>query len=254
MESPSCQCCHGNGKNNTCFDINLTHQGKSKIVTVSIATTGLDLHRQTLHAFFGLSSSSYDGNGDGDDGGNAHVDVDLTELKLLFKGKRISAEAKSFPFSTIDSNKNKKPPTIMVIATNQSIIQELSMKKSDPLMRGFDQEKDVIEKRKAATSAKKQHWGEGTSVQDQNFKFVRMKACTNQSFGHRSTEQTPHDFQALALLEKLATDPGIVAIMKERELVVNTLGEMDPIDDRIMQKAQQSGGVCLLGYNTNRGK
>merc|ERR1712003_264407 len=40
--------------------------------------------------------------------------------------------------------------------------------------------------------------------------------------------------------------------MKERELVVGTLGEMDPIDDRIMQKTEAKGG-CLLGYNTNRG-
>merc|ERR1719420_942532 len=29
---------------------------------------------------------------------------------------------------------------------------------------------------------------------------------------------------------------------------------MDPVDDRIMQKAQQEhGDSCLLGYNTNRG-
>merc|ERR1712224_686024 len=79
-----------------------------------------------------------------------------------------------------------------------------------------------------------------------------MKACTDHSFGHRSTESTPHAFKAMELLEKLATDPGVVAIMKERELVVGTLGEMDPIDDRIMQKTESHGG-CLLGYNTNRG-
>jgi len=60
---------------------------------------------------------------------------------------------------------------------------------------------------------------------------------------------------AMELLEKLSTDPGIIAIMRERELVVGTLGEMDPIDDRIMQKMQQEHGdnSCLLGYNTNRG-
>merc|ERR1712224_799231 len=79
-----------------------------------------------------------------------------------------------------------------------------------------------------------------------------MKACTDHSFGHRSTESTPDAFKAMELLEKLSTDPGIVAIMKERELVVGTLGEMDPIDDRIMMKTEAHGG-CLLGYNTNRG-
>merc|ERR1712151_1057872 len=39
----------------------------------------------------------------------------------------------------------------------------------------------------------------------------------------------------MELLEKMATDPGIVAI-----------------DDRIMQKTESHGGL-LLGYNTNRG-
>jgi hypothetical protein len=34
--------------------------------------------------------------------------------------------------------------------------------------------------------------------------------------------------------------------------MVGTLGEMDPIDDRLMQKKEQQGG-CLLGYNTNGG-
>jgi len=34
--------------------------------------------------------------------------------------------------------------------------------------------------------------------------------------------------------------------------VVNTLGEMDPVDDRVMQKTEAKGG-CLLGYNTNHG-
>jgi len=57
----------------------------------------------------------------------------------------------------------------------------------------------------------------------------------------------------MELLERLATDPGIVAIMKERELVVGALGEMDPIDDRIMQKMESHGSSCLLGYNTNHG-
>ena len=32
-----------------------------------------------------------------------------------------------------------------------------------------------------------------------------------------------------------------------------TLGEIDPIDDRIMQRMQLEGGECLLGYNLNRG-
>jgi len=105
------------------------------------------------------------------------------------------------------------------------------------------------EKRKTTVSQK--YWGEATQ-QHKDYKFCRLHACTDHSFGHRSTETTPHAFRAMELLEKLSTDPGIVSIMKERELVVGTLGEMDPIDDRIMMKTESHGG-CLLGYNTNHG-
>merc|ERR1712176_172935 len=218
--------------------------GKSNIVRVSAATTGLELHQLTLTTVFGLHRNGFGVN-------DVSVIETSTEfIKLLFKGKRIAAQPDKFPFKGQPTDKNKKKTMkIMVVATNVSAIQELTQKRSDPTIRGFDQEKDIIEKRKTAVSEK--YWGDAM-VQHRDYKFCRLKACTDHSFGHRSTESTPHAFHAMKLLEKLSTDPGIVAIMKERELVVGTLGEMDPIDDRIMQKTESHGG-CLLGYNTNRG-
>lgn len=250
-----CPCC---SNNNRFFEVNLTHQGKSHIIQASAATTGLDLHQQTLKAVFGVTddddnNDDNDNNdNDNDDNNNGGATSSAELLKLLFKGKRITAHPDTFPFASLASStkKKQKPLEIMVIATNISAIQELSTKRSDPTIRGFDQEKEAIEERKTAASPK--YWADASMVQHKDYKFCRMKACTDHSFGHRSTESTPHAFQAMQLLEKLATDPGIAAIMKERELVVGTLGEMDPIDDRIMQKTENSGG-CLLGYNTNHG-
>mmetsp|Transcript_21655 Transcript_21655/g.48677 ORF Transcript_21655/g.48677 Transcript_21655/m.48677 type:complete len:421 (-) Transcript_21655:622-1884(-) len=226
------------------FEVNLTYQGKSNIVEVSGATTGFELHQKTLNIVFGIAGDS-----DGDNTASAPGTTATELLKLLFKGKRITAQPNTLPFEDIAPATKKKPLKIMVMATNISAIQELSTKRSDPTIRGFDQEKDALARRRAATSQK--YWADAM-VQDKDYKFCRMTACTDHSFGHRSTESTPHAFHAIELLEKLATDPGIVAIMKERELVVGTLGEMDPIDDRIMQKTESHGG-CLLGYNTNRG-
>jgi len=227
------------------FEVNLAHQGKSNIIKVSVATTGLDLYQKTLNAVFGVSDNNIGGNG------ISEIEASSSELlKILFKGKRIRAQPDTFPFEDLPTTKTKKKPLkIMIVATNISAIQELSTKRSDPTIRDFEQEKNFIENRKTAASQK--YWADAM-VQHKDYKFCRMKACTDHSFGHRSTESTPHAFQAIELLEKLATDPGIVAIMKERELVVGTLGEMDPIDDRIMQKTESSGG-CLLGYNTNHG-
>ena len=220
------------------FQVNLTHQGKSNIVNVSQSTSGLELHKKTLTTVFGIVHDE----SVGESGSSTEM------LKILFKGKRILPEADAFPFEGLAAK--KKPPKIMVVATNISAIQELATKRSDPTIRGFDQEKTTVEKRAAAEASQK-YWAD-VIAQDKEYKFVRKKACTDHSFGHRSTEKTPHAFKAMELLEKLATDPGIIAIMKERELVVGTLGEMDPIDDRIMQNAESHGGR-LLGYNTNRG-
>jgi len=219
------------------FGINLTFKGKSKIIQVSAATNGLWIHQQTLQVF-GLAD-----------------DDNEAELKLLYKGKRITSDPGAYPFavgvSTSKITSKNKLPKIIVIATNISVVQELSTKRSDPTIRGFDQEKEIIEKREKANASQKP-WAE-EMVQDKEYKFCRMKACTWQSFGHRSTEKTPHAFHSMKLLEKLATDPGVVAIMKERELVVGTLGELDPIDDRVMKKKEANSGGCLLGYNTNHG-
>lgn len=226
MESSSCSLSSDN-----CIDINLTYRGQSKCTSVSRKDcSGLELYELVKQIF----SLSADGN--------------EIELKLILKGKRIMAD-NTYPFAS-NISKNKKIPRIMVVATKSSVLQELSTKSSDPTIRGFDLEKETIERRKTSTSQKP--WGDGMA-QDKDYKFCRLKACTWQSFGHRSIEEIPHDFQAMKLLEKLATDPGIVAIMKERELVVGTLGELDPIDDAIMKKKEEHSGGCLLGYNTNHG-
>jgi len=200
------------------LSVTLSFQGQS--VTLEGITndiTGHNLYNQAFQAL-GLSRET-------------------TTLKLLCQGKRIAdnGECISLP--------NKKPLKILVMATSQGVVEALASQRSDPTIRGFDQEKKPL-------PASFAPWG--PHEQDKNYKFCRFEACTWQSFGHRPTDTTPHDFRAMELLQTLAMDPGVVAVMKERELVVGTLGEMDPIDDRIMQK-KQAEGACLLGYNTNAG-
>lgn len=216
------------------FDVLLSFQGKSQTVSVTASVSGAELHRCTMEAFR-LSPD----------------EIDVGSMKLLYRGKRISAEDHVLPFVNGGDEKAKKPPKIIVMATKQASIRELETKRSDPTIRGFEQERQREEQIKQ--SKVRLHWGEGF-IQDGDYKFCRFQACTWQSFGHRPTDQTPHAFEAMKLLEKLATDPGVVAVMKERELVVGTLGEMDPVDDRLMKKTQRErAGGCLLGYNTNGG-
>ena len=171
-------------------------------------------------------------------------------LKLLYRGKIIAQDATSDTRLNIEpafSRDTKIPSTgakVIVMGTEAKGIQILNAGRSDPLMRGFD---DELPKKTQPTS----YWG-GHGIQNKQYKFCRLQECTDASFGTRPGASTPHAFEARRLLEKLSTDPGIVAILVSRELLVGTLGEMDPIDDRLMQKKQQQG-ACLLGYNTNHG-
>lgn len=214
------------------FEVSLSFKGKSFKITLSNETTGKELDFIARSALFAS---------DGD------TDCDNMSLKLLHKGKVLDVTSAISVFP--DGRVSKKPPKIMAIATSKDVQRGISSRKSDPTIRGFDNEKRSLEAAKSNRTV--MHWGPGM-VQNNNYKFCRFEACTWQSFGHRTGSKTPHAFQAMQLLEKLATDPGVVAIMVERKLVVGTLGEMDPVDDRLMQK-KKTEGACLLGYNTNAG-
>uniref|UniRef100_A0A7S4N9B8 WLM domain-containing protein n=1 Tax=Odontella aurita TaxID=265563 RepID=A0A7S4N9B8_9STRA len=180
--------------------------------------------------------------------GSASVKL-LHKGKVMWSGNVSSATSPAFP-----NGIKGKSAKVLVMATEAKDVTDLNAKKSDPLTRGFEGEKEREEHRRkgGGGGGARGHWGPAHSSQDRDYKFARIEECANQSFGHRSGSRTPHAFRARELLEKLSTDPGVVAVMTERELVVNALGEMDPIDDRLMQKKAEEG-MCVLGYNTNRG-
>ena len=227
MASPSVS-----SSSTTNFTVLLSYQGQTiPVSNVTTTMTGMDLYRHIAQVLSIIETDE--------------------ELKILYKGKRISKEedTTSIIFPTIPT----KPPKLIVLTTPSKTIQEMATKKSDPTIRNFEQE-EQRRRQHQQEQEQQMYWGSQFHRQSKDYKFCRFQACTWQSFGHRPSDSTPHDFAALALLQRLATDPGIVAIMTERELVVGTLGEMDPIDDRIMQKKQQEQqGSCLLGYNTNGG-
>lgn len=201
------------------FEVTASFQGSLKPVHATTSTTVADLV-QLIRDSFELTDSA---------------------LKLLYRGKNLVQQDPStilFP-----KPPSGRPPKILVMASADTVVTEIQNKKSDPLMRGFDNET-----KHSAAVALDPFWG--TAAPDKKYRFVRLEVC--KSFIQGASDTPPHMFEAQRLLEKLATDPGVVAVLRERELVVNTLGEMDPVDDRLMQKTEAKGG-CLLGYNTNHG-
>jgi len=225
------------------FAVKFSHKGKSITVTnISHQTTAAALLAEVRTSF--------------------QVDDDVI-LRLIFKGKTIAQETLVGATDVADVDRNnhaafpegtkipKSGAKVIVMGSAATGIQKLNSLRSDPLMRGFEDEKSS-KNTANASSPLSTYWGPLHGNQNKQYKFCRFQECTDASFGTRPGSTTPHAWQARKLLERLATDPGIVSILKSRELLVGTLGEMDPIDDRLMQLKQQEG-ACLLGYNTNHG-
>jgi hypothetical protein len=152
-----------------------------------------------------------------------HLEVgDGILLKLLYKGKIIAQDAVAAnhePAFSQDAKIQNNGVKVIVMGTEAKGIEALNSQKSDPLMRGFDEApKQIIQPQS--------YWGIH-GQQHREYKFCRLQECTDASFGTRPGATTPHAFEARRLLEKLATDPGIVTILTSRELVVGTLGEFN---------------------------
>ena len=63
----------------------------------------------------------------------------------------------------------------------------------------------------------------------------------------------PPPYEAERLLQKLATDPGIIEIMKTRKFKVGVLTEMSPVEAQERMAKRGTPNMDLLGYNQNYG-
>ena len=175
-------------------------------------------------------------------------DLHAFNVKLLLKGKQLKEDDDSTAALAALAAGTK----IMVMASGKREASELNSQKSDPTIRSFASEDQLAKRHMEETTEKEASvWGP-TMQQDKKYRFCRFEPVLWQAFGTRPTSTTPHAFEACALLLKLAMDPAVVHIMKEREYTVGLLAELDPIDDRHAEK-MEGEGKRLLGYNQNSG-
>lgn len=205
--------------------VTLSFKGKSLSLPLDLESPTLELLFDEALSAFGLSPAE-------------------TAIKLILKGKQLRRDADAA------SQGLRHGAKLMVMATERADASAIDSTKADRTIRGFEEEDAAARWRQEDAAGERSEW---VTPQAKEYKFARFEACTWHSFGVRPTSKTPHAFEARKLLLKLATDPGIVSIMEERQWVVGTLAEMDPIDDRLKEKIEGSGHTRLLGYNTNSG-
>jgi len=133
---------------------------------------------------------------------------------------------------------------LMLIATSASDVSFVQSSRADPLVKGFvEEERDEQGRRKRAKAAQASAWG---TKQDQEFCFCSIKA----EFKYN----TPTPYEAEGLLKKLATDPGIIEVMKTRKFKVGILTEMSPSEAQDRMSKRGTPNMDLLGYNQNAGE
>ena len=153
---------------NTTFTVKFSYKGKSiSVDNISYETTTSDL--------LSKARSSYQ-----------DIDDDII-LRLIFKGKTIAQETVNDAPTNGDDIMNQQPAfsanikipksgiakVIIMGSTTSSAIQQLNSLKSDPLMRGFDEENK-------ANNAKKNkplstYWGTKFTQQHKQYKFCKSK-------------------------------------------------------------------------------
>lgn len=197
--------------------LSVQYQTRKETVTLPASATGADLCVALQEAF----------------------KEPTTLFKCLLKGKKLSNEDILGEVGVKDGAK------VMAIGTSSAVAASTAAKKSDPLVKGFEKEdEDLARQKRANEVAHASPWG---TEQHTEYRFARFGSLK------RFEGQIPHPFAAKQLLNILATDPGIIAVMVSRSFVVGLLEEMDPDDKYAAIQSKERGG-CLLGYNQNGGQ
>eukprot|EP00427_Karlodinium_veneficum_P057483 CAMPEP_0169413184 /NCGR_PEP_ID=MMETSP1017-20121227/61219_1 /TAXON_ID=342587 /ORGANISM="Karlodinium micrum, Strain CCMP2283" /LENGTH=577 /DNA_ID=CAMNT_0009520579 /DNA_START=51 /DNA_END=1784 /DNA_ORIENTATION=+ len=169
------------------------------------------------------------------------LDFPRENCKLICKGKVFRPDDQ---VSLVGESRLSPGAKLMLMATSAHDAAFVKSQRADPLVKGFTEEaRDERNRKKRAMAATISAWG---TKQDFDYRFNSIKA----EFKYSS----PSPYDAEKLLQKLATDPGIIEIMKTRQFKVGILTEMSPVEAQERMAKKGTPGMDLLGYNQNAGE
>lgn len=162
--------------------------------------------------------------------------VAISTMRLLLpKGKRVDPAKDPHSSSTLEASGITPGVVIMMMGASAEEVKEVSRPVKEQRVLGFSEEERRQFLRRQRVSKTRLPDGPYTfrSFKTLELPFVKL---------------SPPPEKALALMHRLASDPGIVAIMKKYKWQVGVMSELAP---------EGYVGVspkCLLGFNKNRGQ
>jgi hypothetical protein len=169
------------------------------------------------------------------------TELEPTCQKLLINGKKLVAE----PAATLASLGVVSGAKVMVVGTKKEVLEATSanFRKN---------EKMAVERADAAQAARlKRYRGARGGEPEPEYRFLELTVLEGpcpDARGRIRRLESPPPSEAMALLKRLATDRGVLAIMAKYKWKVGLLKEFPPADGKVGVDNQ-----CLLGYNKNRG-
>lgn len=161
--------------------------------------------------------------------------------KLLLHGKKLVAE----PGATLASLGVQSGAKIMVVGTKQEVLEATSanFRKNETM---------AVERADALQASRlKRYRGARGGEPEPEYRFLKLAVLEGRcpdARGRIRALNSPPPSEAMALLKRLATDRGVLAIMAKYKWKVGLLKEFPPADGKVGVDNQ-----CLLGYNKNRG-
>jgi len=169
------------------------------------------------------------------------LDFPRENCKLIFRGKMLRPDHEGMSVREARLVANCK---LMLMATSAHDVSFVQSSRPDPLVKGFvEEERDERNRQKRARAAAASAWG---TKQDAEYRFASMKAEFKYS--------EPPPYEAERLLGKLATDPGIIDVMKTHQFKVGILTEMSPVEAQERMAKRGTPNMDLLGFNQNAGE
>lgn len=165
-----------------------------------------------------------------------------SDIKLLFKGKKIDQDEEAIINILSDSRKATSAYRLMATGTSSLQIKQYQAdfemaSKQAPRIR------DDISKKGQLEILKQQHLGRAMMQK------ARKSQSSEYTFGNVNVlPNLPNMDRAREILTTLANDPGILACMKQHKWKVGSLSELYP-EGTVGQSA-----VCVMGLNKNRGQ
>lgn len=169
------------------------------------------------------------------------VNADVEKTRLLCAGKILGKERDE----SILHEAMEEGATVVVLASSVSSIAAVKSKRSDTALQSMQiNDSSAMTELKArapqfvATPRRTTHTtSSAVPTLNNEYGFATIEALPEYSDSHR----------AQAVLQRLATDAGILQIMRERHWRVGALREMRPV-------GRVGRDPCLMGYNVNHGQ